>query len=164
MVNTQDMLEVLTNHYNENRYKLVKRLTYRTGSVFDAEDCVQETYERALRYLYAFNGKQFGAWINMVMNNVVREHKNAAKGHSTDPYDEEEEEGVPCTHYSERVTQEINDLIETKSLVQIDILKLYFQQDYSAKDISRVTEYSHSNCRQIISRFRQELQDLYGKD
>jgi predicted DNA-binding protein YlxM (UPF0122 family) len=53
------------------------------------------------------------------------------------------------------------ELITTKSLMQQEILTLFFEQDYKPIDISRCTQHSYSKCHQIIRRFRQELKDLY---
>ena len=155
-------MQLIEDHYHANHRKLLKRLTYRAGTEWDAEEILHDAYERALRYIHAFNGEDFGAWFNTILNNALREHKNAAKGYATVEWEEDEEEGVPCSHYSDRVVEEIYEIINTKALVQIEILMLYFQQDYTARDISRITDHSYTNARKIISRFREELRELYG--
>lgn len=155
-------MDLIQQHYLDNKLKLLKRLSFRCGTEWDAQDVLHDAYERALRYIHAFNGENFGAWFNTICNNAVKEHKNSSKGFSTQEFNEDEEEGTPCTHYSERIMREITDLISTKSVVQMEVLSLHYQQDYSAKDISRITEHSYANCHQIIRRFRQELQELYG--
>jgi RNA polymerase sigma factor (sigma-70 family) len=148
-------------HYIENQRKLLKRLQFRAGTEWDAQDVLHDAYERALKYIHSFKGDNIGPWFNTIMNNALREHKNASKGFATSSFDEEDEEGVPCNHYSERVVKEINDLIDTKSVVQMEVLKLHFQQDYSARDIARISEHSYNNCQKIIVRFKQELKELY---
>ena len=57
--------------------------------------------------------------------------------------------------------KEIFELINTKSEVQIEILNMYFKQEFSAKDIAAITEHSYSKTHQIIQRFRNELKELY---
>lgn len=155
-------MQLIEDHYNQNRRKLLKRLTFRAGTEWDAEDVLQDAYERAQRYIHAFNGEDFGAWFNMILNNALREHMNAAKGFATEPYDEDEEEGVPCNHYSEQVVKEIYNLIDSKPEHQAEVLTLYFQQDYRAKDISRITYHPYGTVFHMIRRFKEELRGIYG--
>lgn len=154
-------VSAIEKHYIDNRQKLVKRMKFRTGSDEDAEDIVQEAYERAIRYRRSYSGDEFEKWLNTILNNCLRDNRNMQSGHSADEFDEEEAEGTACPHYSEHVMREVYELIDTKSVIQKEVLTLFFQQEYSAIDISRITEYPYSQCHQIIQRFRNELKDLY---
>lgn len=153
-------MEQLEQHYKENRVKLLKRLTFRAGTEWDAEDILHDAYERAIKYASSFDGREFGPWFNTIINNALKEHKNASKGHHIQ-FDEEEEEGTPCSQYSEQAIREIYQLIKTKAPVQQEILNLHLKQEYSAIDISRITDYTYSNCHQVIRRFREELKGKY---
>lgn len=155
-------MQLIEDHYNQNRRKLLKRLTFRAGTEWDAEDILQDSYERALKYIHSFSGDDIGPWFNTIVNNALREHKNASKGYVAHPFEEEEEEGIPCNHYSERVVKEIYEMIGKREPAQAEILMLHFQQDYSAIDISRITDHSYHNAHKTISRFREELRRLYG--
>lgn len=151
--------EIIEKYYVESREKLVKRFTYRAGSTEGAEDVVQEAFSRALKYVKSFNG-EIERWMSMILNNSLRAYKNEEKGYT--PIDYEEEEGeVPPEHYPRHVMREVYQLIQTKSLDQIEVLMYYFQQEYSAKDISEITDHSYAKCHQIIQRFRNELKELY---
>ena len=149
-------------HYIENYQKLAKRMGFRAGTQWDGEDVVQEAYARALKYHKSFNGDNFDRWFSTVLNNTLKEHKNMMKGHTTVEYEEDEAEGTDCTLYPRRVMKEVFELIDTKSVVQMEVLKLFFEQEYTAKDISKITPYSYAMTHQIIQRFRNELRDLYG--
>ena len=153
--------QAIEKHYLANRSMYVKRMTFRAGTPEDAEDIVQEAYYRALRYKRSFSGEGFDKWFITILNNCLRDQKNIQKGHSADEFDEELADGTGCTHYSDHVMKEVFELISTKSVMQQEILNLAFQQDYSPIDISRITDYTYSNCHQVIRRFRQELKDLY---
>lgn len=148
-------------HFKEHRPKYVKRMTFRSGTEEDAEDIVQEAYYRALRYARSCQPEHFEKWFSTILNNCLREQKNVQMGHSAEEFVEEEAEGTQCPHYSEHVMKEVFELIDTKSPVQKEVLSLFFQQEYSAVDISRITQYSYAQCHQIIRRFRQELKELY---
>ncbi len=148
-------------HFRENRQKYVKRMMFRSGSAEDSEDIVQEAYYRALRYSRSCNADQFDKWFSTILNNCLRDQKNMALGHVAEEFLEEEAEGTACPHYSEHVMREVYELIDTKSLIQQEVLMLFFRHEYSAIDISRITSYSYSQCHQIILRFRNELKELY---
>lgn len=156
-------MKLLEEHYRENRIRMLKRLTYRAGTEWDAEDILHDAYERALKYASSFNGQNFGAWFNTILNNALKEHKNASKGIFI-PIEDIEEEGIPCSHITDQMLKEVYQLIKAKAPVQQEILFLHIKQDYSAIDISRITEYTYSNCHQVIRRFREEVKGIYGKD
>lgn len=150
-------------HYNNNRDKLIKRMTFRTGSNFHAaEDIVQTAYERALRYVDSFDGDVFDKWFSTIINNCLREFKNEEKGYAPiDEGAEEEAESMSCPHYSAQIMKEIIELIETKSDTQIEVLKPYILHEYTAIDIARISEIPYGTAHQVIQRFRNELKELY---
>ena len=149
-------------HYIENYRKFVKRITFRAGTEWDAEDIVQDAYERALRYSNKAGILNFDKWFNTLLNNSLKDFKNNEKGFSSSVFDEDENEGTNCDSYPSRVVLEINQLIETKSIAQIEVLNLWFKEEFSPIDISKITLHSHSSARQIIKRFRDELRELYS--
>jgi DNA-directed RNA polymerase specialized sigma24 family protein len=140
----------------------LKRLSFRAGTEWDAEDIIQEAYCRALKYQESYDGKHLDQWMSTIMNNSLREHKNNEKGFAGPSFEEEEAEGTPCSYYPSRVVGEIYDLIDTKSVLQIEVLTMYVKHGYSAMDISRITDYTYAVTHQIIQRFKNELKDLYG--
>lgn len=156
-----DKNKILELHFNEQRPKIVKRLTFRAGSVEAAEDIVQEAYYRAIRYFNSYDGRDFNAWFARIVFRCFAEHKNNEKGYSTDDPEHDEEESIPCSIEYQSVMGEVFDLISTKSVVQIEVLTYYFKHEYSAIDISRITPYSYAQCHKIVSRFREELRQLY---
>jgi RNA polymerase sigma factor (sigma-70 family) len=157
------MQELIEQHYLDNRRKLVKRLSFAAGDC--AEDVVQEAYYRALKYSKSYKPEfTLDKWLNQILNNCLKEHKNTERGFSSVTFEEEDQEGIACTGMGERIIAEIDELISTKSLVQIEVLTYAMQQGYTAKEISELTEYTYANCHQIVHRFRQELRELYGKD
>jgi RNA polymerase sigma factor (sigma-70 family) len=150
-------------YYRDNYNKFVKRLSFRAGSIWAAEDIVQTAFERAIRYRHSCDPDRFGQWFNLVLQNATRHYFNEENGHTQIPEGMEDvEEGSDgCPHYQEQIMREIYELIETKSVDQIEVLMLHFKYGYSAQDISMVTPHSYAKCHKIISRFRFELRDLY---
>lgn len=156
------LIPEIEKHYIENRARYVKRLMFRAGTHEAAEDIIQEAYYRALKYAKSCLPDQFDRWFSTIVNNCLREYKNQEQGHSVDEFVEDEADGLQCPHYSNHIMKEVYELISTKSVTQQDVLNLYFQYEYSPKDISAITDYTYSKCHQIILRFRNELKELYS--
>lgn len=157
------MSAVIEAHYKENYQRLMKRLTFRCGTQWDAEDVLQEAYARCLKYFKPEYVKNFNNWFTSVLNNTIRDHKAADRGSLVVSFEEEEVEGLPCTQYPDRVSIEIAALINSKPKQQAEVLNLYFQQGYTAKDIGQVVEnISYAAAHQMITRFKKELKELYG--
>lgn len=155
-------MNLIEEHYQANRSKLVKRMTFRSGTEWDAEDIVQEAYARAIKYVASFDGRNFDNWFNTILNNSLREYKNSEKGFSTSSIEEEEElEGAPCNQYNKLIVEEIYEIINTKSENQIEVLTLFFQNGYTGRDIARITNHTYAATHQMIQRFRNELKELY---
>lgn len=154
---------LIEEHYRKNHFNLVKRMSFRAGDA--AEDVVQEAYARALKYYKSYDPKfPFDVWLKRILNNCLKEQKNLEKGHIAISFEEEEQDGTVCNQFSEQMVAEIGDLIDTKSAVAKDVLHYHFNQGYTAKEVSELTEYTYSNCHQIIRRFREELREIYGTD
>lgn len=154
----------IKNHYLKNRDKLVKRARFRLGNDdFWAEDVVQETYERAIRYKASCDANNFDQWLNTILNNCIKDYRNIENGYMPEYEGDEETDSFSCPHYTDQVMKEIKELIDTKAQVQQEILNLYFKYEYSPADIARLTDHSYANCHKIVYRFRQELRELYGE-
>lgn len=154
---------LIEQHYIKNRPKFVKWLTFRAGSPEAAEDIIQEAYYRALKYCKSYRPDDaFNGWFGRIVGRCLIDYKNEENGHAEDEFVEEQAEGTACPHYTDHVMRDVMELISTKSLVQQEVLGMYFGMEYTAKDISKITEYSYAMCHKIISRFREELRTLYN--
>lgn len=154
-------MKLIEDHYREHRQKYIKLMSFRAGTEWDAEDVVQDAYLDAVRYIESFDGSNFDRWFRTILFNDLRKHRNAARGQPTHQFIEEEAEGIPCSHFPERITAEIYELIDTKSKIQMEVLTYYFRYGYTATDISKLTEHSYVVIHKIIQRFRNELKELY---
>lgn len=152
---------LIESYYLENYNRIVKRLKFRSGTLEDAEDIAQEAFARALKYAPKTDIKDFHRWFSLIVTNALRDHMNASQGFVYSEEDVLEEGSIDCSGYSKRVMKEIYELIFTKSENQIEILTLHLFEDCSAKDISEVTEFSYAQVHKTISRFREELRQLY---
>lgn len=156
---TEQNLGLLTGYYVVNRANLVKRFTRRAGTEWDAEDVVQDAFERAIKYYDSYDPElsAFGAWFGRIITNALRNYLNRQKGLGDLEFDEELAEGTPCEQYTEHLAADIRANIRTRKKHIAEILILYFEKGYSAKDISCIVDTSHVAINQIIYRFREEI-------
>lgn len=154
-------IPLIEKYYVENRQRLVKRLTFRSGTVEDAEDIVQESFARALKYCHRVEIGDIHRWFSLITTNALRDHMRASTGLAYGDEENPVEESVDCTGYPDRIMYEIREIINTKAESQQEILTLHIFEDYSAKDVSEITPYSYAQVHKTISRFREELRTLY---
>lgn len=147
-------------HYRKNRQRLLKRLSFRAGTIWAAEDIVQEAYARAIKYNKSYSGAGLDPWISTIVNNVLHEYHNAERVYGG--YGEDEEEAVDLSEFK-GIRRDMFKLILQKSVVQQEVLMYYFKHQYSPTSIAAVTEYSYAQCHQIIQRFRNELKEIYSE-
>lgn len=148
-------------HYLANSPRLLKKLTFRLGSIWAAEDVVHTAYERAIRYQSSCEEGRFDQWFSMVITNAIRDFQNEERGYSPLHDDYEEAASLDCPHFPEQIMKEIFELIDTKSVDQIEILNFFFKYGYSATDISQITSHSYAKIHKTFQRFRDELKELY---
>lgn len=157
------MYKYIEDHYIVNRNKLVKRMSFRAGSIEAAEDIIQTAYERALRYCNTCDFTRFNQWFSMLINNAFHDYRNEERGYSDIEADVDDNPDTGCPHYSDRIISEVYELVDTKSESQIEILSLHLKHGYRPIDIARITEYSYAKCWQVIERFRNEVRELYSE-
>lgn len=153
---------LLENHFHKTRPKLLKAIAFKAKTPENAEDVIQEAYARALKYSSSYDvSRNFDHWFSRIVYACLMDFLREENGLSYSDSEDEEEETIDCPSYPRHIMREIFELIDTKSEAQIEILTLYFKHEYSATDISKITVYSYAMCHKIISRFREELRQLY---
>lgn len=160
------MIETLELHYRKNFSRLVKKFSYRAGSVQNAEDVVQTAYTRALQYLSSFDeGKSsLDKWFNRILNNSLKHFKNAERGAAHDEFNEENVDGYPDSHYDKSVWREIVTEINSYSDPSKEILVLYFIHGYPPRSIVKVTNDGYKNVVTILDRFKRKMKERYEEE
>lgn len=154
--------DVIEEHYKANYNKLITRLQHSAGSVHAAEDIIHDAYERAIRYASSYSGDRFEGWFYTILRNALRDYKRQERGHiDSFEMDEYNHIGAYCLGYSNKVWEELGELISKKSPEHAEVLTLYFYQGYSYKDISKVTNNTYFNAYRIVERFKEELVKRY---
>lgn len=153
----QDIIQRIEEHFRANRRVYVQRFSRPTGTMWAAEDVVQTTYERAIRYAASYRGEQsLDAWIWRIGRNALIDWLNEERGISYEEFDEFEFEAPKSIDTTalylsvERWIQEENEDVQP-------LLQLHFLQGFSIKEVYQCNRYTYPNTRKIIQRFRDKV-------
>lgn len=154
------MIDTITRDYKKNFNKYVLQLSFRAGSVQDAEDICQDAYERAIRYSNSFKEDgDYQTWFGRIRYNCLKDHRKKERGYVMEEFEEYDFEGTPCLQYTDEQKRQIEQFIETKTAEQQEILHLHFNLNYSAMDVCAVLGTHYPATHQTIRRFREELKE-----
>lgn len=159
------MNEVIERFYVAERDNLLRRLNYGAGSPEAAEDVLQEAFVRALIYWDTFDpeNKELGAWFSTILKNALRDFKRDEWLFGMgEEFDEELYDPQEMTLKEDELIRKIYELVDGKIEPHQEILLLYFDKHYSPKDIANMTPYKVKTIKQVIWRFKTEVQEKYG--
>jgi len=74
--------DIIGKHYSCNFNKLVNRLSWSFGgNVSLSEECIQESYTRALKFFYSYDIDRapFQTWFNSILRNTIKDFKKSDK-------------------------------------------------------------------------------------
>lgn len=154
------MNKEIEEHYIKNRRMLVKRLTFKTGSVQDAEDVVQEAYCRALKYIASFDqAASFENWFTRILRNSVKEWERLKFNQpQTESFDEEQVEPIPDTSMKKRMLQSIGEAVnKEKNEFTKEILKLYYLQGFKLTEIVQITNTNYTAVNNMVHKFKRAI-------
>jgi RNA polymerase sigma-70 factor (ECF subfamily) len=157
---------MIEQYYQENRDTCVKRITRRCHNVTDAEDIVQDAFERALRYKNSLDtAKDVGAWFNTILNNSFRDwqKKERLQGMSVELTEENGGEYVSPTE-AQNLSTEILDMIKEKKPLSRNILTLHLERGYTPRDIARVLDTTTKHINMVVFRFKQQVKERYDEE
>jgi RNA polymerase sigma-70 factor (ECF subfamily) len=146
-------------------------IAYRiSGNKQDAEDIVQNAFVKVYHNLHAFRfGSKFSTWFYRIVYNTALSYVNSSLFcvEFTDYQQISEED---C--YSEWDTLEqiqgdelktaINDVLERMPRGEGLLLSLYYLEENSIKDISRITGLNESNVKVKLHRARKRFGEMLG--
>lgn len=156
-------IEEITEHYKKNFNKNVKQFAYRTSSTQDAEDIMQDCYERCVRYRNSFKeGESLDAWIGQIRYNCLKDHRKKERGFSFEEIEEDHFEGIPCNFYSAEMVEDILSYIHAEHADKEEILRLYFKFGYQVSDICACLGTLYPFTHQTVRRFKIDLQERFG--
>lgn len=153
-----DVYKLIEEHYRDNRFTLVKKLRNATGSMHNAEDCVQEAYTRACKYWSTYDGNLgFSSWIGGILSNCIRDTQKdqILKG----MVQEDAIAFSDCVQPDGTDGVYLNELRASISILPVrtrHVLRLYLLEGWTGKEVAQATNYSAEAVRQIVSRFKRD--------
>lgn len=160
------MLKELTDYYEDN-YKSLCKIAYGvTKQICDAEDVVQETFYRAIKYKDSFNPEisDLHQWVNGIFSRCIKDFQrdNRLQGMSLELKEDDIVSGDTIGE-DNKTYEEIGNMIKSiKSPVNRQICFLHFVQEYTPREIRQVMDSTPDSIRSVIKRFRKDLQVVYG--
>lgn len=154
------MNKEIEEHYIKNRRMLVKRLSFRTDSIQDAEDVVQEAYCRALKYIASFDKEQsFENWFTRILRNAIKEEKRKKFNLPViESFDEDEIEPIPDSNVQKRLLKSIEESINKERNEHIkEILKLYYLQGFKLSEIVQITNEGYNAVNNMVHKFKRTI-------
>jgi RNA polymerase sigma factor (sigma-70 family) len=152
--------------YKKNYRQLVNRISGRVGGRINGEDVVQEAFTNALQYKDSYQeGRSIEKWFNTILYNAAHDFQARERGHY---HSELHEDQIACDDnpYFKKMLNEIEELIDEQKGKpdKREVLRLYYLKQYAPADINKVVSFTPSNIRVTIHRFKQKLEEIYGKD
>lgn len=155
---------VVEKFYVENRDTLIKRVSFRAGGEYNAEDVVSEAFARALKYWNSFDPKrhELGAWFSSILNNALKDFKREELqyGMCVD-IDEEECGGFHPSTIDRDVMSVIYEMIEEKEGHTKDILILHFKYQYKVAEIVDVVNIPRETVKKTLVRFKSDVRNKF---
>lgn len=148
--------KLIEEHYRLNYNKLVKRTAWKVPYRAEhlAEECVQEAYTRAMKYINTFNPKhdEFNKWFNGILRNTINDCRTIEKDKgATVEIDDD------CTPLTPSRQERTIAIFQIKNLAEGNtkrILSLFLLYGFKTREISELMGIKHNSVRQIISRWR----------
>ena len=146
-----DAVETVLQQYGPMVYRLAFS---HTGCRADADDVFQEVFLRYIRRLPDFESEEHAkAWFLRVTCNCLKNYWNAPFRKNT----EELVDDIPCEDPEELGMQELMRQLPKDFRV---ILHLFYYEDMSTAQISRLTGRKESTVRVYLTRARRQLKEI----
>ena len=172
------MQALISIHYSKNYKRLLMIAKYNKAlTVQDAEDVVQETYTRALKYSDTFDvvksegilgsrKEAIDRWIGRIfinsLNDQVRDSLNAGVNKEFDEGYSPLSEDWEDIKVKEEVGDKIRKAINSKPDNIKNVLWLRYILGYDPADIRKLSDQSHTNIKAILYRFKKEMAGALG--
>ena len=150
----------LERFYTKNYKKFVNKVFCKVGRNYDiAEDVVQESFCRAIRFQTSYNPKRgnYEQWFNRILFNTLKDFQRKHKNNLEDCEDLTSFEvlGIDCDRVSPEKKRIIADSIrKIPNRKHRVVLELFFILGYSCREICMVEyDMSITNVTTIVKRF-----------
>lgn len=148
----------INEHYKLNYEVLKKKATRTLKDHALAEDVVQETYEKVIKYGDRMKHDNVDGWINVVFFNTCLKYLNFIRDKGI-VYElrEETHAEVPLSIDEYKLSAE--SILKDKSFSPLtrEVLRLYIMFGYNSEEISEMLNISSGSVRSHIKRFKKRV-------
>jgi DNA-directed RNA polymerase specialized sigma24 family protein len=154
---------IIQDHFKKHYDKLVSKSANVLGDWHYGEDCVQESYENALKYHHSFDGSNFDTWFYTIYINMLRKYIKFVKSQGIN-------QEIKVAHHplfpSEikdchlgLIASEIEKSNKTDAVK--NLLYCYFILGYRGKELEAFTGLTEGAIHTQANRFKQLLMEKY---
>lgn len=152
--------------YEESRDERLKMLRMRRVSPEDAEDILQETFYRALKYRDTFNPElqELKVWLDVIMNNAFKAYRHASMSGDYSFLDEtaEDEEDIEDTAINKEMLEVIKQEITELPQQQRQIVYANSILGHSYKACCEIFDLPYATVQFAIQEFRKAMKEKYA--
>lgn len=153
-------VEDISSYYKENKDVLIKSLVRRAGSHEDAEDIVQETFYRALKYRHTQDEcRPLEGWVVRIVQNCLKDFWNKQKGFTFSIDEPAWEHRLKVEDKNSWVIDKILKSGSFREEVR-EFVKYYYKFGLTYRDIRDLTGHSLNK----INKLKEELVSVCSED
>lgn len=156
-------MKLIEQHYRDNYDNLVKKLSRPAGSEMDAEDVIQSTYERCLRYLPTFVGDtmvDFEKWFSIILRNCMATLKNDQKAAGlVIEYKDKKEEGIEMPVGDYKIAGKIRAIVERERPLVQEIFRLHITHGLKLPQVSELVTVTYGTVRKEVMKLKQKIKE-----
>ena len=159
---------IIVDRYKDKAFSLLKRML---KNEFDAEEVLQDCFLKAYHSLGGFKGEsKFSTWFYRIAYNTAltklasKKRKIESEMSSLDNHLNLENENNFIVSEKEDLTKFIFNLVNRLPERHAAIINLFYLDEMSCEEISKVMNISISNVKVMLHRSRNALKDLIMKD
>jgi len=144
-----------------SKAKLYNFIRKSLGFSVESDDVYQETVLRAFQYVRTYQeGRSFEAWLFGIAHNEIRKHFRKS---SRVPVTIEIERWITADNLPDRILAgEVYRVAENLKPRFREVFFLFYDAEFSIKDISRITGLREGNVKLILNRIRKILKARLG--
>ena len=157
--------EAKFNEKYDQYYKLVYRTAYQyLFSAEAAEDALQEAFVKLLTHKKSFNEEEHEkAWLLRVTVNICKNMLKSKANHHSELNESLRESGTDFEEISDAKIDMENEL-KNLTPVQRTAVFLFYFEDYSTKEISKILKMNENTVKSHLRRGRERLKNGISKE
>jgi RNA polymerase sigma factor (sigma-70 family) len=153
-------MDALEKYYLDNFEYLKKKIKNRAGTIWNAEDIIQESFYRAIKYWSSFDQERgrIDTWFGTILNNTLKDYMKSDRllGMAYE-IDEDKIEPVEVDWDELTKDRDVDSILAGKVGFRKQVLELALKFHYNTQEIAQLTDGNKHTISQYLWEFKQEL-------